>query len=81
MHGISPPQPHPYVEHMKRRITSEEWLAEVEAIIRSYRMGSAENRGDGALTRDEAVARLRRLGLTAGEAWRWLTATRGGSKF
>jgi hypothetical protein len=44
-------------------------------------MGSAENRGDGALTRDEAVARLRRLGLTAGEAWRWLTVTRGSSKF
>jgi hypothetical protein len=66
---------------MKRRITSEEWLAEVEAIIRGYRAGSVDDRRGEALTRDEAVARLRHLGLTAGEAWRWLTVTRWGQKF
>ena len=61
---------------MLKRRTSEEWLAEVNAIIRRYRSGYTERLGAGPLTREEAIARLRRLGLTQGEAERWLTRDR-----
>ena len=57
---------------MKHR-TSEEWLAEVDAVIRRYRSGHSERVGYTRLTQEEAVAELRRLGLTYGEAVRWLT--------
>jgi len=61
---------------MIKRRTAEEWLAEVEAIIRGYRAGRAEAGTSLALRHDEAIARLRHLGITAGDAERWLAGSR-----
>jgi len=52
--------------------SAEEYLAELEAILRRYRAGAAEANVAGRLTEEQAVAQLRRLGFTAGEALRLL---------
>jgi hypothetical protein len=52
--------------------SAEEWLAEVEAIVAGYRAGRSEPTRHKSLTRDEAVTRLRRLGVSWGDADRWL---------
>lgn len=61
---------------MRKQRTSEDWLAEVDAIIRRYRSGSKERAGEASMTEEEAIAQLRRLGVAYGEAVRWLTAGR-----
>jgi len=72
---MSPTQGNTHVPIMKRLMTSEEWLAAVEAIIRRYRSHSVELGRRTPLTQEEAIAELRGLGLTAGDASRWLSAT------
>ena len=56
--------------------TAEEWLAAVEAVVAGYRAGRGEPTEQKSLTRGEAVTRLRRLGVSLGEAERWLGETR-----
>jgi hypothetical protein len=58
---------------MRRHMTSEEWLAAVDAIIRRYRTHSVEAGRSAPLTQEEAIAELRRLGITTGDALRWLS--------
>jgi len=65
---------------MKKHPTSEEWVAEVDTIIRRYRSGYVERVGEGSLSREEAIARLRRLGLGYGEAERWLSSPTGSTR-
>lgn len=50
--------------------SAEEYLAELEEILRRYRIGAVE--ANARLTEEQALARLRRLGFTAGEALRLL---------
>lgn len=52
--------------------SAEEYIAELEEILRRYRIGAAEAHAPGGLTREQALAQLRRLGFTAGEALRLL---------
>lgn len=56
---------------MMRIRSAEEYIAELEEILRRYRVGAAEAQS-GGLTREQALAQLRRLGFTAGEALRLL---------
>jgi hypothetical protein len=51
---------------------AEDYLARVEAIVRRYRLGIAEPRGGATLELDDALAALRKLGFTTGEALRLL---------
>ena len=50
----------------------EEWLTELNDAVRRYRAGLADSRAHDKLTYDEAVATIRKLGFTAGEAVRLL---------
>jgi hypothetical protein len=50
----------------------EEALAELEGILRRYHLGSAVPGSNQKLTREEALAGLRKLGFTVGEALRLL---------
>ncbi|HKT18050.1 MAG TPA: hypothetical protein VJR47_08415 [Stellaceae bacterium] len=50
--------------------SAEEYLAELEEILRRYRIGAVE--ANARLTEEQALVRLRRLGFTAGEALRLL---------
>jgi hypothetical protein len=56
---------------MISRRSAEEWVAAVNEIVRLYR-GSAGNSDTDTISREEAVARLRELGVSEGEAARWL---------
>jgi len=58
---------------MMRIRSAEQWIAELDEILRRYRpeLGEAPSR-QGALNREDAVAALRRLGFSAGEALRLL---------
>ena len=56
---------------MMRIRSAEEYIAELEEILRRYRVGAAEGKSRG-LSREQALAQLRRLGFTAGEALRLL---------
>ena len=51
--------------------TAEEWLAAVEDIIRRYR-GHTPDPATPRLSREEALERMRDLGLAEGDAERWL---------
>ena len=50
----------------------EEWLAELNDAVRRYRTGLADSRANNKLTYDEALALIRKLGFTTGEAVRLL---------
>jgi len=50
----------------------ESLRAELDEIIERYRAHPARDGGKGALTREEAVERIRKLGFTRGDAMRWL---------
>jgi hypothetical protein len=54
---------------MMRIRSAEDWIAALDDILRRYQpeLGHAPSR-QGALNRDDAVAALRRLGFTPGEA-------------
>jgi hypothetical protein len=54
---------------MIRRRSAEEYLAELEDILRRYRASEANGQ---KLSQEEALARLRKLGFTPGEALRLL---------
>jgi hypothetical protein len=64
---------------MIARRSAEQWLAEVEEVVRRYRLACADPRSCGkqgaAELLTQALAQLRRLGLTQGEGLRLL---RGG---
>jgi hypothetical protein len=52
--------------------------AELDQVVGRYRAHSADDRD--TLTREEAVRRIRKLGFTAGDAFRWLgSKPRGGA--
>jgi hypothetical protein len=57
---------------MIEKRSAEEWRAEFEEILRRHRNSGSERGGGDRLTRPQAVARLRRLGFTVGEALRLL---------
>jgi hypothetical protein len=57
---------------MIERLSLEDALAEFDDVIRRYRRGILSPGAPGALTRDQAIARLKRLRFTAGEAMRLL---------
>ena len=61
---------------MIRRYSSEEYRAKLDEIVRCYRLGVAAPGARAKLTQDEAVARLRKLGFTVGEALRLLNPER-----
>jgi len=52
-----------------RQLSAEEWVAELDGIINQYRDG--EPRG-APLTRRQAIARLMELGVSEGDAVRYL---------
>jgi hypothetical protein len=53
--------------------SAEQWIAELEEILQLYqpKLGEAPSR-QGALNRSDAIAALRRLGFSPGEALRLL---------
>jgi hypothetical protein len=51
--------------------SAEEWVDAVNEIIRLYR-GSSADAGAETISREEAVSRLRELGVSEGDAVRWL---------
>ena len=55
----------------------EEALAELEGILHRYRLGSAALGSEQKLAREEALAGLRKLGFTVGEALRLLRPRAG----
>jgi len=57
---------------MIERRSAEEWRAELDETVRRYHLGLAMPEAGGKLTREEAVARIRKLGFTVGEALRLL---------
>lgn len=57
---------------MIERLSFEDALAEFDDIMRRYRHGISAPGAPGALTRDEAIARLMKLHFTAGEAMQLL---------
>ena len=50
----------------------ESLRAEFDDIVGRYRALIVRDRGEGGLTREEAVKRIRQLGFTEGDAERWL---------
>ena len=50
-------------------------MAELNDAVRRYRAGVADSRADDKLTYDEALALIRKLGFTTGEAVRLLRPT------
>lgn len=57
---------------MIEKLSFEEAVAEFDEIMRRYRHGISSPGAPGALTRDEAIARLMKLRFTAGEAMQFL---------
>jgi hypothetical protein len=67
----------PARRHITMMAPSYESLrAELDDIVERYRAHVAHDRNKDALTREEAVERIRRLGFTRGDAIRWLDQTR-----
>ena len=60
---------------MIERRSAEEWLAELEDIARRHHLGKAAPASE-RFTQDEALARLRKLGFTAGGGLRLLRPKR-----
>jgi hypothetical protein len=52
--------------------SAEESLAELEETVRRYHLGIATPNAREKLTQEEALARIRKLGFTLGEALRLL---------
>lgn len=50
------------------RRSAEECLSEINEVVRRYRLGIAEPDASEKLTQEEAIAGLRKLGFTVGEA-------------
>ncbi|MBO0735041.1 MAG: hypothetical protein J2P48_00510 [Alphaproteobacteria bacterium] len=57
---------------MIEKRSAEESLAELEDILRRYHLGVAVPGTGEKLTREQALARIRKLGFTTGEALRLL---------
>jgi hypothetical protein len=57
---------------MIKRRSAEEWRAELDETVRRYHLGLAIPEAREMLTHEEAVARIRKLGFTVGEALRLL---------
>jgi hypothetical protein len=58
-----------------RRPSAEEWMAEVDGIVHQYR-GESGRRGVPPITRQQAIERLVELGLSEGDAIRYLDRNR-----
>jgi hypothetical protein len=54
-----------------RRLSAEEWVAEVDRIINQYHEGSGHRAGI-PMMRKQAIDRLVQLGLSEGDAARYL---------
>jgi hypothetical protein len=50
----------------------EEWRAEFDEVVRRYRLGLSDPRAHEKLSREQALALMRKLGFTTGEALRLL---------
>jgi hypothetical protein len=61
---------------MIEKRSAEESLAELEEILRRYHLGLARSGTPGAITQEEALAALRKLGFTVGEGLRFLRPSR-----
>jgi hypothetical protein len=61
---------------MIEKRSAEESLAALEEILRRYRLGGAKSSIAGAITQEEALAALRKLGFTVGEGLRLLRPSR-----
>jgi hypothetical protein len=57
---------------MIEKRSAEEWLAELEDTVRRYQLGLARPGAQDKLSQEEALARIRKLGFTVGEALRLL---------
>lgn len=57
---------------MIEKLSFEDALAEFDETLRRYRRGISSPGAPDGLTRDEAIARLRKLHFTAGEAMQFL---------
>jgi hypothetical protein len=57
---------------MIEKRSAEEWLAELEDTVRRYHLGLARPGAQDKLSQEEALARIRKLGFTLGEALRLL---------
>jgi hypothetical protein len=57
---------------MIERRSAEEWLTELEETVRRYHLGLTMPSAGDKLTQEEALARIRKLGFTVGEALRLL---------
>ena len=57
---------------MIEKRSAEEWLTELEETVRRYQLGLSLPSARDMLTQEEALARIRKLGFTVGEALRLL---------
>ena len=57
---------------MIERRSAEEWRTELEETVRRYHLGLAKPGARDTLMHEEALARIRKLGFTVGEALRLL---------
>lgn len=57
---------------MDRKLSAEEWQAELRAIIKKYREAASAGPVSAKAARDEAIAACRSLGLSEGDAQRYL---------
>lgn len=57
---------------MDRKLSAEEWLAELTAIVKKYRETAAAGPMAAKTAREEAITACRGLGLSEGEADRYL---------
>lgn len=55
---------------MPPKLSAEEWVAAVNEVVRLYR--GTGNGGAEAISREEAMKRMRELGVSEGDATRWL---------
>jgi hypothetical protein len=60
---------------VKKRLSAEEWMAEVDRIVHEYREETGR-RGLPQLTRKQAIERLVELGFSEGHAVRYLDRNR-----
>ena len=59
---------------MDRKLSAEEWQAELRAIIKKYREAASTGPVSAKAAKDEALAACRALGLSEGEAERYLAS-------
>ncbi len=55
----------------------EEWRAELDEVVRRYHLGLSNPHHPESLSQQQAIALIRRLGFTPGEALRLLRPRRG----